>query len=267
MMRELVGSLRVRDVIDVLLVAYIVYRVLLFLRGTRAVAVLSGLLFLLLLYAVSSWLDLVTIHWVLGEFSLYLVLAILVLFQEDIRRALAQVGMPLFGVGDRSEPMGALAAIGRACFRLADQGHGALIAIERVGSLEESGAAATVLDAEVSEELLVALFQPKSPLHDGAAILRKGRLWVAGAFLPLSTRKDLDRSYGTRHRAAMGATEDGDCVVFVVSEERRTVAVSFAGELHRVESPDELRLEVQRLLSLSEPRADSRGEPRAQEAR
>ena len=258
-MRDLLDTLRLRDAIDIVIVAWLTYRILVVLRGTRAVAVLFGLVFLLALYAFSSLLDLVTLHWILGEFSLYFVLAILVLFQDDIRRGLANVGMPLFGTGASQEPMGVLAAIGRACFRLADQGHGALIAIERVGSLDDLGAAATPLDAEVSEELLVALFQPRSPLHDGAAILRKGRVWVAGAFLPLTTRKDLDRSFGTRHRAAIGATEADDCVVFVVSEERRTVSVAFAGEIYRVESPDELRLEVQRLLSITaEARVDTR---------
>jgi diadenylate cyclase len=195
----------------------------------------------------------------LEEFSIYLALAVIVLFQEDIRRALAGVGNPLFGRGSRSDELTAVHRIGRACFRLADQGHGALVVLERAAALEELRREAILLDATLTVELLVAIFQPTTPIHDGAVVVRGDRVWIAGAFLPLTKSEDLPRHLGTRHRAALGQTEITDSMVFTVSEERRAVTIAFRGELHPVESPDELRLEVQRLLSLEEQEIEAAG--------
>lgn len=247
------------DAIDVLVVAYLFYRVLLIIKGTRAIQVLVGLVVLIGLYLLSSLLALQTVSWLLDEFSLYLVLSVVILFQEDIRRGLARVGDPLFGRARGDERTGLYQQIARACFRLADQGKGALIVIERSADLDGLGVDATEVDAQLSEELLVAVFQPTSPIHDGAVVVRAGRIWLAGAFLPLTRRMDIDRSLGTRHRAAMGQTEETDCLVFCVSEERRRVSIAFRGELHVVDTPDELRLEVQRLLQLEEDQDDRSG--------
>lgn len=248
-----------RDAVDVLLVAFFIYRGLRLLRGTRGIAVMAGLAALGLLYLVAGSLGLQTLHWILEALSPYLALAILVLFQEDIRRGLARVAAPLLRGGIDKGTEGAVPNIARAAFRLAEQGHGALIALERSAALDELEDSASVLDAEPNEELLVAIFQPTSPLHDGAAVVRKGRLWLAGAFLPLSDRPDLDKQLGTRHRAALGLTDKCDAIVFVVSEERRTVSVAYRGDLRTVSSPDELRLEVQRhALSPADPEARPR---------
>lgn len=238
--------LHLRDAIDVLLVAALVFRGLRLIRGTRGIAVMAGIGALGLLYIVAGMVQLTTVRWILEALSPYLVLVVLVLFQDELRRGLARVAAPLLRTAGGRAPEGAVPVIARACFRLAEQGHGALVVLERDASLEALAAAATVVDAEPSEELLVALFQPTSPLHDGAVVVRKGRIWLAGAVLPLSDREDLDKSLGTRHRAALGLTDEWDTLVFVVSEERRTVAVAFRGELVTVTSPDELRLEVQR---------------------
>jgi diadenylate cyclase len=250
--RELLDTLRWVDGLDIFVVAYIIYRALLLIRGTRAVQVLVGLAALVLLFSFARLLELHTVSWMLEELSLYLALAVIVLFQEDIRRALAGVGDPLFGRGNAPDAVGAVHRIGRACFRLADQGHGALVVLERSAALEELRREAIPLDATLTVELLVAIFQPSTPIHDGAVVVRNDRVWVAGAFLPLTKREDVPRQYGTRHRAALGQTQITDCMVFTVSEERRAVTIAFRGEFYPVDSPDVLRLEVQRLLSLDE---------------
>lgn len=238
------------DLLDILVVAFLIYRLLVVVRGTRAIQVLGGLLVLAGLYGLSRGLELSTVNWILEKFSFYLVLAVIILFQEDIRRALARVGNPLIGAGTRSERLSTYQAVARACFRLADQGVGALVAVERTGSLQELSSDAAVIDGELSEELLVSIFQNASPIHDGAVIVREDRVWLAAVFLPLSMRTGLHARYGTRHRAAVGLTEQTDSLVFVVSEERRSVSIAFRGELVQVESPDELRLKVQELLSM-----------------
>lgn len=249
-MLELFTDLRPQDALDILVVAFLVYRVLLIIKGTRAIQVLLGLVALVVLYVVARLLQLETVTWLLNEFSLYLVLAVIILFQEDIRRGLARVGDPWFGRTSGDTREGLYQQIARACFRLADQGKGALMVVERAANLDGLKADATEIDAVISEELLVAIFQPTSPIHDGAVVLRKDRIWLAGAFLPLTRRTDIDRALGTRHRAAMGQTEETDSLIFCVSEERRQVSIAFRGELHVVDSPDELRLEVQHLLQV-----------------
>jgi len=257
--KELLPDLRIQDVLDILVVAFLFYRGLLIIKGTRAIQVLIGLVAFIGLYLLSQLLQLQTVSWLLEEFSLYLVLAVIILFQEDIRRGLARVGGPWLGRASSDSREGLYQQVARACFRLADQGKGALIVVERAAELDELREDATVLQAQLSEELLVAIFQPTSPIHDGAVVVRDGLVWLAGAFLPLTRRTDIDRSLGTRHRAAMGLTEEADALVFCVSEERRRVSIAFGGELHVVDTPDELRLEVQRLLQLEAEQEETVG--------
>ncbi len=245
---DLFTAARAIDALDILICAYLIYRILLILKGSRALRVLAGLTVLGLLYGLGRVLQLTTIVWLFERFSFYAALVVIILFQEDIRRALARVGNPFLGGGSASEPLSVYQSIAKACFRLADQGHGALIAVERDADLEELFEQATELDAVLSDGLLVAIFQPASPVHDGAVIIREDRIAVAGAFFKLSTSPDIPRELGTRHRAAIGQTEDVDCMVFVVSEERRLVSIAFGGQLHNVDSPDELRLKVTELL-------------------
>lgn len=251
-MSDLWTAVGLLDLLDVIVVAFLIYRLLLVVRGTRGIQVLGGLLLLAGLYGLSRVLELSTVNWILEKFSFYLVLAVIILFQEDIRRALARFGNPLIGAGSQREQLSTYQSVGRACFRLADQGAGALIAVERRGSLVELEHEAALIDGVLSAELLVAIFQKTSPIHDGAALLREDRVWLAGVFLPLSVRGGLDGRYGTRHRAAIGLTEQTDSLVFVVSEERRSVSIAFRGDLYEVESPDELRLKVQELLAMEE---------------
>lgn len=245
---DLFTTARAVDALDILLCAFLIYRILVILKGSRALRVLAGLTVLGLLYGLGRVLQLTTIVWLFERFSFYAALVVIILFQEDIRRGLARVGNPFLGGAGKSEALSVYQSIAKACFRLADQGHGALIAVERDADLDELFEQAQAVDAALSDGLLVAIFQPASPIHDGAVIIREERIAVAGAFFKLSTSPEIPRELGTRHRAAIGQTEDLDCMVFVVSEERRAVSIAFGGALHPVDSPDELRLKVAELL-------------------
>ncbi|MCK6530549.1 diadenylate cyclase CdaA [Myxococcota bacterium] len=246
---DLVREFRVSDAIDIALVYYFVYRALLVLRGTRAFQMLIGLVAFIILYLLSETFDLHTIHWILDKFFVYLVLAVIIIFQNDIRRALARVGYPVFAAMTRQEEVQVFEEISRAAFRLAAQGKGALIAVERDASLVEVAREGTPIDGRVTAELLVSIFQTSSPIHDGAVVVRKARLAAAGCFLPLSSNPSLHRYLGTRHRAAIGLTEEADALVFLVSEEQRRVALVADGRVMPASSPDELRLLLQQVTS------------------
>jgi diadenylate cyclase len=231
-----------RDLFEVALVAYILYRGLLLIRGTRALQMLAGLVVLGLAYAAAWILKLTMVTWMLGLAFTYGAFAAIVIFQPELRGALANLGQRRLGWLMRKEPgqQDVPAILADTAFRLARQGIGAIVAIERevsLGSLVESG---TTLQARVQPELLGALFSRTSPLHDGAVIVRGDRIIGAGCILPL-TAAPLDRTYGTRHRAALGLSEDTDAVILCISEEREEVSVAVDGMLRRVATERELR--------------------------
>ena len=222
-----------RDILDILIVAVGVYWLLLLIRGTRAVQVLVGLLVLIAVSVISRSLELGATGWILNNFSSSAVIFILVVFQQDIRRALARMGRGVFQGLSRRERTQILEEVVRAAQTLAQRRNGALIVLERetqLGDLVQSG---VVIDAAVGDELLVAIFSPLSPLHDGATLIQDGRVAQAGCILPLTLRDDLPASDGTRHRAAVGITEESDAAVLVVSEETANVSVVFGGEIAR----------------------------------
>jgi len=249
----------VRDVLDVLLVAYLIYRVLALLKGTRAMQMAVGLALVFLTYQAARQVGLLTLWTLLDTLLTYIVLLVVVIFQHDIRRALMRVGrQPLF----RSARLAAresrvIEETTRAAKSLAQRRIGALVVFERAASLDEFIEPGVELDAEVSRELLTSIFIPsfENPMHDGAVIVREGRVWLAGAVLPLSTASGLDRALGTRHRAALGITEETDAVAVVVSEERGSMTVCFEGNL--VRDLDTKSLE-RVLRSLLQPRARRR---------
>jgi diadenylate cyclase len=253
-------TLRWTDLLDIGLMAFIVYRALRLIRGTGAVQSLAGLIVLLGLYAVASQLELISIHWLLEKFFVYIVLAVIILFQQDIRRGLARAGSRLFltsspASNDLTLPV--LEEVVRASFAMASRRMGALIAIEREASLADYAESATLIDGQVSQSLLVSIFHPTSPLHDGAVVLSKGRLRAAQCFLPLSQSKNISRFMGTRHRAAIGLTEETDALVVVVSEERGTVGLVEHGQLLTATDANDLRERLQKVLL-----QQSAGEPR-----
>jgi diadenylate cyclase len=247
-------GMRGSDAVDVFILAVIIYRTFLLLRGTRAFQVLIGLLFLAGLYVVSERFELYTLRWLLDKFFVYIVLAVLILFQNDIRRALARAGGRFSRSFRGISETFAYEEVVRTAFALASRRIGALIVIERNASLGYLLDAGHELDARASQELLMALFHPSSPLHDGAVVLQKGRLAAAKVFLPLSLAKDSARSFGTRHRAALGLSEETDAVVVTVSEERGVVSLVLSGAITQVADTNELRELLQEIM---QPRQES----------
>jgi diadenylate cyclase len=242
-------TLEASDVIDIMVLSYIIYRALRIIQGTRAIQSLVGLVGLVGLYVLSDYMGLTTLSWLLEKFSVYVVLAILILFQEDIRRGLARAGS-FFPSFTTNSDLPMLQELIKVSFVLGSRRIGALIAIERNASLEEYVEPATQLDALVTEELLLAVFHPTSPLHDGAVVIQKGRAAAAQVFLPLSLSKDVSRFFGTRHRAAIGLTEAADAVVIIVSEERGTVSLVLDGQITPMSDANALR---EQLLALFQP--------------
>ncbi len=251
------------DAIDIGVMAFILYRTMLVIQGTRAIQSLVGLLVLLGLYLVANALHLVSVTWLFDKLFVYIVLAVIILFQDDIRRGLASAGGRLFTRLRRNAELSIYEEIIKASFVLASRRIGALIAIERGASLEEYVEPATQIEGRVSQELLLAIFHPTSPLHDGAVILQKGRISAAKAFLPLTQSKNISRFFGTRHRAAIGLAEETDAVVIVVSEERGTVSIVEHGEVRPTADANELREALQKLLSQPMPPTSNRTIPPA----
>ena len=242
----LIKTITPRDTLDLLILSYLIYRALIIIQGTKAFKSLNGLLVLLLLYAASNSFNLGGTYWVLDKFFVYIVLAIIILFQEDIRNGLARAGdiLPSFR---RTQSVSVQEDIIRTSFILASRRIGGLIAIEQNASLEETISTGTLLHANVSQELLTAIFLPTSPLHDGAIIVRNEKIISAKCIIPISTNKDVSKFYGTRHRAALGLSEKTDAIVIIISEERGTVSIAQNGNLEMMTSNKQLRERLQEL--------------------
>lgn len=229
---EIFRQFRWQDAVDILLVAFIVYRILLLIKGTRAIQMLVGLGILLVALMVSKWINLYTIDWLVQSFWSQIVLALIILFQPELRRALAHIGEnPLLYPFSHVEESRHIEEIVRTAVSLSNRKIGSLIVIERETDLKNFIEMGTELDAKVSKEILVSIFQSTSPIHDGAVIIRGKRIIAGGCFLPLSLRTDISRSLGTRHRAAIGITEETDAVVIVVSEETGAISLVIGGEI------------------------------------
>jgi len=246
-----------RAVVDVAVVGFLVYRVLLLIRGTRAINVLVGLFLLGIGYLGSQWAHLVTLNWLLGHFLTYsFIFGVIVLFQADIRRGLAHLGRGSFLAGlapdDRREQAATIEPVVRAAAELSQRHRGALIVLERLADLDEVLETGVKLDAAPTAELLLALFQPGGALHDGAVVVKHGRIAAASCILPL-TATPHPRDLGTRHRAALGLAEEVDAAVVVVSEERGELSLAVDGALHRGLDEGELRRLLVRLLAPAQP--------------
>ncbi|HEY8122841.1 MAG TPA: diadenylate cyclase CdaA [Myxococcota bacterium] len=234
----------VRDTLDIALVALAIYWVLLLIRGTRAVQVLIGLGFLMLARVVADFAEFATVTFVLDNFLGPAVLIVVILFQNDIRRALARVGRGFSPRYSEREESRVVEEVVRACAELARRRIGGLIVFERDTRLDDLVEAGSTLDAAVSKDLLVSLFLPTSPLHDGAVVIAHGRVLNASCILPLTLRTELPEGVGTRHRAALGITEESDAIAVVVSEETSSIALAQAGELTMQLDPARLREEL-----------------------
>lgn len=220
------------NVLDILLVAVVVYEVLMVVRGTRAFHVLIGILTMVSIYAVAVWAGLEALRAVLSFIVPYLGLAIIVLFQSEIRRTLARIGRKnWFGFGQGFRAPEEINEIILAVEYFAERKTGALIVLERDIGLRTFIESGVRLEAHVSRDLLLSIFEPGLPLHDGAVIVQKNLIAAAACFLPLTTNPQLSRAFGTRHRAAIGITEETDCLSLVVSEETGRISVASFGEL------------------------------------
>lgn len=254
---DFLRQMRWQDVLDIVFVAIILYQLLLIIKGTKAAKMLIGIFFLLLVSLLSDSLDLYTVNWITQSFWAQIVLGVIVLFQPEIRRALAQMGETrLLTAFAPAEELKSLDEIVKAAVALANRKIGALIVIERETSLKDFVEMGTLLDAKVSKELLLSLFHPSSPIHDGAVVIRGNRVISAGCFLPIALKTKVDKSFGTRHRAGIGLSEETDALAIVVSEETGNISLAIAGA---VETPIEMGTLRERLTDMFTIRGATRG--------
>ncbi len=250
--------LRWQDVIDILIVAYLLYRVLLMIRGTRTAQMMIGLFVIAGGYYVAQRFELYILSWAIRNLLGYFFLTILVLFHPELRRILAQVGQNTFfrhfyGI----EKSQVIDEIVRSAEWLSSRRIGALIVVERGISLKTFVNSGVDIDAEVSKELLSSIFISGAPLHDGAAVIKANRLVAAACFLPLTLSGDISKELGTRHRAAIGITEETDAVVVIVSEETGSVSIAVGGEITRHLASSELKRALKNLLGSETKRQKS----------
>src|SRR3982751_180430 len=238
------------DLLDIAIVSFLIYEFLKLIRGTRAVQMGVGTLLIVALFYVSRLAPLQTVNWLIRNALLYVAFAAIVIFQSDIRRALAHFGQaPFFRYFNRQESADeTIEEVVVASTMLAQQRVGAIIAIERDIGLRNYIESGIPLDAILTYDLLVTIFHPGSALHDGAVILQEGRVAAAACFLPLTVNPRLSRELGTRHRAAIGLTEESDAAAVIVSEETGLISVSLNGEIERGLSPDDLRARLRGLI-------------------
>jgi diadenylate cyclase len=254
------------SLLDIVVVASLVYRVLLLIRGTRAIQMGVGLLLVFGTYELARRVGLLTLYSLLDGLLTSMVLIVVVIFQGDIRRALMRFGGRAWWLpGSSAKASSAIEEVIKAATMLAQKRIGGLIVFERDAMLDEFMQRGTLLDAVASKELLYGLFIPsfENPLHDGAVVIRDGRVWQAGAFLPLTSNPDIDQTLGSRHRAALGISEETDAVVLVVSEERGAISLVFNGNMVRDVDASSLRDALPGLLFRRLRRKKRKGPPPA----
>lgn len=252
-MFELLRQLRWQDLLDIGLIAFLVYRALNIVRGSRAMQMIIGLAVILVAYVSSRTLGLFTLNWILDNFLASIILVIIVIFQSDIRRALTQVGTaPMFAAAERVvQPReDIIEEVAQAAMAMAPKHVGGLIVFEREVGLNEYMEIGTRLDARVSHELVESVFLPHSPIHDGALVIQKGRITAVRCLLPLSTNPNLRPTWGTRHRAALGLTEETDAVAVVISEQEGTVTLVVGGRVTENVNGMKLRATLQELINI-----------------
>lgn len=241
-----------RDGVEIFILAALAYHLFLFFRATRGARILTGLLVLLLsLTLISRLLDLAVINWLLVSFSGFLVVGLVVIFQPELRRVLAELGSHrLFSFGNEENE--AIDDLVEAMKQLSAKRCGALFALQRHIELKPYAETGVEIDAAITPELITTIFHPKTTLHDGGVIVDQGRLRAAGCVFPVSQREVRDRSIGLRHRAGLGVTEETDAIALVVSEESGALSICFKGEIEHDLEPEEIRHRVARILETGE---------------
>ena len=242
------------NIVDLFLVWIVVYRVLLFTKSSGSLQVILGITFIALIYGLSILFELATFNWLLEAFFSQLFLIVFILFQKEIRQALAQIGSsPFF---PHSKAVSSLQAgsivdeLSKGLIQLGQKGIGALVVLEREMDLDYYIEIGVSLNSEVRSEILLSIFNPQGPTHDGAVVIRGGKIAFSGCFLPLSNNPALDRDLGTRHRAALGLSEETDATIFVVSEENKAVLCVEKGKLSNPMNHAELREKMYQVFVL-----------------
>lgn len=241
----------VLTILDLLIVWAIVYRFILLIRGTKTVRVLLGLLLVMGGFALSKFLGLYTLNWIMDYFVNSLIFLLIVVFQHDIRKALSKLGGATFLHGANTlEEVFFIEELAKAATSLANKRIGALVVIERDADLTDYSEEGTAIEGKVTKELILSIMHPTSPIHDGAILIQGGRIAFAGCFLPLSNNPSLSRDLGTRHRAAIGISEETDAIVIVVSEETGKISLVLDGHLTRDLDGNTLKKVLQNTLGL-----------------
>jgi diadenylate cyclase len=246
-------------VLDIAIVSYLIYKLLQLIRGSRAFQMVVGTLVLVVFFFVSQWAELSTVNWLLQKSLAYIGFAVIVLYQQELRKALAQIGQaPLFRFLNPSSSPGTLDEIAFAVRSLAQRRTGAIVVLERDIGLRGYVEGGILLDAVVNYDLLLSIFNPKSPLHDGAVIIQGDRIAAAACFLPISINPQLSKELGTRHRAAIGITEDTDAVAIVVSEETGKVSLVEDGAIVSGLEVESFRSRLKEAMGQAEAPASAR---------
>ena len=239
--------------VDLAIVSYIIYKCWKLLKGTRAIQLIKGIIILVFATAVSDFLSLNILHYLLSSVMTYGVLVAIVVFQPELRKALEQVGnaniKKILYLDDEEQETSCIDSVVDAAADMASHKVGALIVFERETSLEELTRTGVMLDSKTSKELLINIFVPDTPLHDGAVIIRDSKIVAASCILPLTDKVTLDRIFGTRHRAAIGVTESTDAIAVVVSEETGAISLAVEGKIIRDISPEQLRKDLRKRLA------------------
>lgn len=243
--------IRVTDIIDIAIIAFVFYKLFSLLRNTRAEQVLKGLIFVLVFASVADILNLNTVSWVMNQFLTVALLFIIVVFQPELRTSLERLGRgrSIFATDKNKRDEDSINELVSAMSSLSRQKIGALVVLEREVGLADILESGTRLNADISSELLINIFIPNTPLHDGAVIIRENTIAAAACYLPLSSSNTISKELGTRHRAAIGISEKSDCVVIIVSEETGNISVAENGVINRYFDEDSLKIRLRNEIS------------------
>ena len=252
----LISNFRLADLLDIAVVAFLIYKCIGFFRQNRGGQLAKGILIILVIAGIAAVLDMASVNWLMKRVFDSVLIAAVIIFQPEIRRALERVGTSSLGIfggaelnGENAQLVHTIDAVCKAAGSMQEAKCGALIVFERTTQLGDIISSGTMVDAASSPAIITNIFFPKSPLHDGAMIIKDGKVYAAGCILPLTQNRELNKSLGTRHRAAIGMSENSDAVVVIVSEETGTISVAVNGELRRGFDSITLHTELTELLS------------------
>ncbi|MHB1645445.1 MAG: TIGR00159 family protein [Candidatus Acididesulfobacter diazotrophicus] len=242
MLSLLLQNFRWQDIADILFVTFIIYRILMLIKGTGAFQVLIGLIVIFLIFLIAVALKLYATEFIFGDFLSSIIIVIVVLFRNEIRKALIEVGKNPFAIAqNKLEKVSIIEETSHAVIELANKQTGAIIVFERNVFLGDYLKIGIKLDSLISQELLISIFTPPSPLHDGAVIIQKGRITAASCYLPLSTEENIDQNFGTRHRSAIGLSELTDALSIVISEETGHISIVMPKKIIKISNIEELK--------------------------